>query len=719
MAEHFKTVKHLTPMLSISTETDYSEQGAYKFDAMIRKALQVGDDPQDSILYVAEPKFDGLALNLTYTNGQLARAALRGDGEEGENVIDNVRHIKSIPLRISNFMGPAPYLMEVRGEVMMTRSGLKLVNEEQSKKGLKEFANPRNAASGSLRQKEASITAERQLVFFAYEIGLVEPLVVELDLPMHQNTLEQLMVYGFTTSLNAGARTCFGPAELFAFNQEIVAKRDLLDFDIDGVVYKVASRTARQILGIVGREPRWAVAHKFPAERKITRLLNIEIQVGRTGALTPVARLEPVSLGGVVVTNATLSNEYEINRKKLYISARVIVQRAGDVVPEVVGLADEIFPVLYQPFNLFEYVDGKCPVCESPIDRDPDGVIWRCTGGLRCKAQLHQSILHFGSKRAMNIDDLGDVVVQCLVDNGQLKTLSDLYRLQPGTISELPRYGDKSEASLLRNIERSKNTTLPRFLYGLGIRHVGEQTAKDLASHFGSLERLATANYQQLLQVRDVGSTVAESILKFFSTPENVQLIKEMQELGVQWPAIVTSVGNNIWAGQTVVITGSFGDLTRIDIQEMLEKEGARVVSSVSKNTSFVVAGEEAGSKLDKAKALGIPVWPLAQLQVRLALAYNDSKLRPEAWRKQTSDEYVVWLSYIEWLKAAYRYYHQPDKPALVADHVWDQQSRSWYGQRNQLPIDDFSILHDPRFTGGSLYWLKPEEYPQQVRNIL
>jgi DNA ligase (NAD+) len=604
--EGFAKVRHKVPMLSIRTETDIEASGARNFDARVRRELGLGDaDPP--IEYVAELKFDGLALNLRYEGGVLVQAATRGDGEVGEEVTQNIRTIGQIPLRLPK---DAPPVLEVRGEVYMRRDDFEKLNELQREKitkgakGEKTFVNPRNAAAGAVRQLDPAIARQRPLSFFAYGWGELSP--PEQGGPAVASHFEMLLLLrtlGFPVSQRTQLAT--GADELIAFHQSVGKERDSLPFDIDGVVYKVNSLALQQRLGFVSREPRWAVAHKYPAQEQMTTVEGIEVQVGRTGKLTPVAKLAPVFVGGVTVTNATLHNEDEVHRKDVRVGDTVIVRRAGDVIPEVVAVVPEkrkhAAPLFRMPH--------KCPVCGSEAVREEGEADYRCTGGLFCGAQRKQAILHFAQRRAMDIEGLGEKLVDQMVDGSVIKTLPDLYRLGLTALASLERMADKSAQNVLAALEKSKATTLPRFLFGLGIRHVGEATAKDLARHFGKLDAIIEASEEQLLEVPDVGPVVAQSIHTFFQQPHNREVVEQLRACGVTWEegAPAERVPKPL-AGKTVVLTGTLPTLTRDEAKDMLEAAGAKVAGSVSKKTDYVVAGAEAGSKLDKARELGVAV---------------------------------------------------------------------------------------------------------------
>jgi DNA ligase (NAD+) len=615
--DSFVSVKHVVPMLSIRTETDTEASGAEAFDTRIRKELGLSE-AEPPVDYVAELKFDGLAMSLRYENGVLVQAATRGDGEMGEEVTQNIRTIGQIPLRLPS---DAPKVLEVRGEVYMARGDFEALNERQrariaaGEKGEKTFVNPRNAAAGAVRQLDPAIAAQRPLSFFAYGLGDITP--VEDGGPTFNTHFDLLMTmkqWGFPV---AEQTACVrGAAGLVDFHQRMGQARDALPFDIDGVVYKVNSLAAQRQLGFVTREPRWAVAHKYPAQEQLTTVQAIEVQVGRTGKLTPVAKLAPVFVGGVTVTNATLHNEDEARRKDVRVGDTVVVRRAGDVIPEVVSVVLEkrlqdaqIFTMLHQ-----------CPVCGSPAVREEGEADYRCTGGLFCSAQRKQAILHFAHRRAVEIEDLGDKLVEQLVDAGVVKTLPDLYRMGFTALVTLERMAEKSANNVLASIEKSKQTTLPRFLFGLGIRHVGEATAKELARHFGKMDAIMDATVDQLLQVADVGPIVALSLRTFFDQPHNREVVEQLRACGVTWTEGEPTAGASLpLAGQTFVLTGTLPTLSRDQAKDMLEALGAKVAGSVSKKTHCVVAGAEAGSKLDKAQELGIKVLDEAGLLALVA----------------------------------------------------------------------------------------------------
>lgn len=627
--DRFAPVRHAVPMLSIRTETDSGPGGARSFDARVRRELGLGPgDPP--VEYAAELKFDGLAISLRYERGVLVQAATRGDGETGEDVTQNVRTVGAVPLRLRGIEAP---VLEVRGEIYMRRDAFERLNERQRAAREKTFVNPRNAAAGSIRQLDPAIAARRPLSFFAYGLGAVDGWAVP---PTHSAVLDALQAAGLPV---CDERAVVRGAEgLIAFHQRIAARRDALPFDIDGVVYKVNSLALQQRLGFVTREPKWAVAHKYPPQEQLTVVRAIDIQVGRTGRLTPVAKLEPVFVGGVTVTNATLHNEDEVRRKDVRIGDTVIVRRAGDVIPEVVGVVLERRPAdAGAPFDLYTQLQGKCPECGSAIAREEGAADWHCTGGLYCPAQRKNAILHFAGRRAMDIAGLGDKLVEQLVDGGLVRDVADLYALEIGQIAALERMGEKSARNLLRAIEHSRHTTLARFLFALGIPEVGEATAAALAAHFGTLEALQQAakeyaaalavraeetgaararrlREQALQQVPDVGPEVAERIATFFAEPHNLAVIARLRAAGVNWREAPAARGPQPLAGKTFVLTGTLESMTRDQAKEKLQALGAKVAGSVSKKTDYVVAGSDAGSKLAKAGELGVPVLDEAAL---------------------------------------------------------------------------------------------------------
>ena len=659
--EGFAPVAHRVPMLSIRTETDTEASGALAFDARVRKELELAPEAA-AVDYVAEPKFDGLAISLRYEAGVLVQAATRGDGATGEDVTHSVRTIGAIPLRLDERVRPAPARLEVRGEVFMRRADFEALNERQRQriaagaKGERTFVNPRNAAAGAVRQLDPAVTAERRLSFFAYGwvgidwqadaaaagaagaagagagagAGAAASAAAQAGAPSSAPFASQyeglLALRDWGLPVCELVQRCSGAAELVRYHQRIGALRDALPFDIDGVVYKVDRLEWQQRLGFVTREPRWALAHKYPAQEQSTQVLAIEVQVGRTGKLTPVARLAPVFVGGVTVTNATLHNADEVQRKDVRVGDTVIVRRAGDVIPEVVGVVAAAEtegrsrgPAWQMPV--------ACPVCGSALLREPDSPEQRCGAGLSCAAQRKQALWHYASRRAMDIEGLGDKLVEQLVDTQRVRSLPDLYRLSLADLAGLERMADKSALNLMQAIETSKRTTLARLLYALGIRHVGERTAKDLAHHFGSLQRLQDASEEQLLQVPDVGPVVAQSVHDFFRQPQHHELLAQLQQCGVHWSegagegateAAKAGAAALPLAGKTLVLTGTLPTLSREQAQALIEAAGGKVSGSVSKKTAYVVAGSEAGAKLERARELGLAVLDEAGLRALL-----------------------------------------------------------------------------------------------------
>ena len=589
--DKFNEVTHQVPMLSLNNA--FSDADIIAFDKRCRDGLDAA-----LLEYACEPKFDGLAISLTYENGVFTQGATRGDGAVGEDVTQNLKTIRSIPLKIEN----APPLLEVRGEVLMQKKDFARLNATQAAKGEKIFVNPRNAAAGALRQLDSTLTATRPLSFFAYGIGATDKFVISQT---HSQTMDALEAMRFPVSRERAVVS--GVDGLRGYYQRLGDKRTLLPYDIDGVVYKVNSLGQQASLGFVSRAPRFAIAHKYPAEEATTVLLGIDVQVGRTGAITPVARLQPVFVGGTTVSNATLHNEDEIRRKDLMIGDTVIVRRAGDVIPEVAAVITAKRPADAMKFIM----PTRCPECDSAIVKLEGEAIARCTGGLICPAQRKQALLHFAQRRAMNIEGLGEKLVEQMVDANLVRTPADMYRLGLTALANLERMAEKSAQNLIDGVAQSKQTTLPRFLFALGIRHVGESTAKDLAKHFGSLERIMDAPIESLLQVNDVGPVVAESLRRFFDESHNREVVEQLRACGIAWAehdgaAVQTLDGP--FAGKTVVLTGTLASMSRDDAKEKLEARGAKVSGSVSKKTDFVIAGDEAGSKLDKANELGVTV---------------------------------------------------------------------------------------------------------------
>ncbi|GIX30405.1 MAG: DNA ligase [Porticoccaceae bacterium] len=589
-APQFAEMAHLSPMYSL--DNAFSDEELAAFDRRVRERLGVA-----AVEYCCEPKIDGVAVNLVYRDGVLAVGATRGDGHVGEDVTANVRTIRAIPLALRGERPPS--LLEVRGEIYMPKAAFLALNREALARGEKTFVNPRNAAAGSLRQLDPKITAGRGLRFFAYGVGVVEG----LQLPERQSQLlARLVDLGFP--VNPLVRVAKGLADCVAYYREMEGRREQLDYDIDGVVYKVDSLALQEQLGYVARAPRWAIARKFPAQEATTRLLDVEFQVGRTGAVTPVAKLEPVFVGGVTVSSATLHNRDEIARLGLMIGDVVIVRRAGDVIPQIVKVVVERRPPDARPIVF----PDRCPVCGSPVEADRDGVILRCSGGLICPAQRKRAILHFASREAMDIEGLGEKLVDLLVDRGLVRSVVDLYHLDAATLAELPRMGPKSAANLVAAIDRSRRTTLPRFLYALGIREVGQVTAEALARHFGSLEAIAAADEETLQRVEGVGPVVAHFVRQFFSDPRNLEVIEGLRRAGVRWEEVPARPAGAPLEGQTWVLTGTLASMTRAEAKARLARLGAKVTDSVSRHTDCVVAGPGAGSKLARARELGVRV---------------------------------------------------------------------------------------------------------------
>jgi DNA ligase (NAD+) len=584
----FAQVTHLTQMLSLNNAFSAEEVAA--FDERIRKA--VGADQVD---YAVEPKFDGLAVSLTYRKGVFVQGATRGDGATGEDVTPNLRTVHSIPLRLPKAVGIDEF--EVRGEILMYRRDFEKMNERQRAAGEKEFVNPRNAAAGSLRVLDSRITSRRPLRFFAYSMG-----APDASLATQTAVLDWLDKLGFRVAEERSRVT--GVEGLLAYFADVGARRAALPYAIDGVVYKLDRLDWQQQVGFVSRAPRFAIAHKFPAEEELTEVVAIDVQVGRTGAITPVARLKPVFVGGVTVTNATLHNEDELRRKDVRVGDTVVVRRAGDVIPEIVSVIAAKRPAVTRLFTM----PVECPACGSAVTRLPEEAVARCSGGLYCPAQRKQALLHFASRRAMDIEGVGDKLVDQLVDHGLVHTPADLYKLGLPALSGLERMAEKSAANVLDALDRSRNTTLQRFIYALGIRNVGESTARDLAIHFGSLARLAAATQAELESAPDVGPVVAKSIRQFFDEPHNLEVIEGLRAAGVAWKEGAGGRVRPAGEAKTFVLTGSLATMTREEARAMIEGKGHKVAGSVSKKTDFVVAGEDAGGKLAKAEGLGVKI---------------------------------------------------------------------------------------------------------------
>jgi DNA ligase (NAD+) len=591
-AREFGEVRHEIPMLSLANA--FSEEDLQAFDKRIRDRLGT----EETIEFAAEPKLDGLAVSLLYEDGKLVRGATRGDGVTGEDITQNIRTIKTVPLALHG--DDWPRVLEVRGEVYMPREGFEALNQRARDRGEKTFVNPRNAAAGSLRQLDPRVTAERPLAIFCYSVGRVEG----TEMPArHSEILERLRTWGLRVCPERDVVQ--GPEGCLAYYRRIGEQRDSLPYEIDGVVYKVNRIELQQELGFVSRAPRWAIAHKFPAQEEITVLRDVEFQVGRTGALTPVARLEPVFVGGVTVSNATLHNMDEIERKDVHIGDTVIVRRAGDVIPEVVGVIVERRPSDARPVKM----PTECPVCGSEVVRAEGEAVARCSGGLYCGAQRKEAIKHFASRRAMDIEGLGDKLVDQLVEAGLVDHVDGIYRLSVEQVASLERMGEKSAQNLVNAIDKSRDTTLERFIFALGIREVGEATARALAMHFGDLEPLMAADEDALQQVPDVGPVVAQHVVSFFAQGHNRDVIDKLLEAGITWePIEVAEAGDKPLEGNTYVLTGTLESMTRDEAKARLMALGAKVTGSVSKKTTAVIAGAEAGSKLDKAESLGIEI---------------------------------------------------------------------------------------------------------------
>ncbi|MCF7482666.1 NAD-dependent DNA ligase LigA [Vibrio sp. J1-1] len=589
----FSEVKHEVPMLSLDNAFDDSELDSFHKRAQDR----VGN--QSVKQYCCEPKLDGLAVSLLYENGVLVQAATRGDGTTGENITENVRTINAIPLKLRG--NDWPERLEVRGEVFMPKAGFEQLNELARQKGYKVFVNPRNAAAGSLRQLDSRVTASRPLSFYAYSVGVVQGADLASS---HYERFLQIKSWGLP--MCPETKRVDSLADVKAYYQDILQRRDALPYEIDGVVIKIDDIAIQERLGFVARAPRWAIAYKFPAQEEITTLNDVEFQVGRTGAITPVAKLEPVFVGGVTVSNATLHNADEIERLQVKIGDQVVIRRAGDVIPQVVSVIRE-----RRPENARDIVfPSLCPVCDSHVERIEGEAVTRCTGGLVCQAQRKQALKHFVSRKALDVDGLGDKVIEQLVDREMVETPADLFKLSAGILTVLERMGPKSAQNIVNALDKSKLTTLPRFLYSLGIREVGEATAANLAQHFKTLEAIQVATEEQLIEVQDIGVIVAKHISTFFSEPQNQAVVKDLLEQGIHWPEISTpEQGADLpLEGKTVVLTGTLSQLGRSEAKEALQAMGAKVTGSVSKKTDILFAGENAGSKLAKAQDLGVEI---------------------------------------------------------------------------------------------------------------
>ncbi len=595
VAEGFKQITHLTPMLSL--DNVFSEQDFLAFTKRIGDRLEFGTQQSEQLQFTCEPKLDGLAISLLYKDGSLVHAATRGDGKIGENVTSNIRTIASIPLKLRRDF---PSLLDVRGEVFMPKGVFEQLNLQAIQSGDKAFANPRNAAAGSLRQLDATITAKRKLAVYFYAIGSATE---DALTGTHYERLQQLKVWGLPICPEikqlAGNDACMG------YFAEILNAREALPYEIDGVVFKVNQIELQEGLGFVAKAPRWAIAHKFPAEEEMTELLAVDFQVGRTGAVTPVARLKPVFVGGVNVSNATLHNMDEIQRLDVRVGDTVIIRRAGDVIPQIVSVVQNKRP----EDTLSIKTPQQCPICLSPLEKEADQAIYRCSGGLICSAQRKQSIIHFASRKAMDIEGLGDKLIELLCEKDLIINIADIYRLSADQLSKLERMAEKSANNVITSIENSKNTSLPKFLFGLGIREVGEVTAMNLANELLDIKTIASVDVERLEEIKDIGPIVAQHIAMFFANGDNLKVINDLGELGVTWPKIVKpSVESQPLLGETWVLTGTLTQMKRNEAKQKLIALGAKVSGSVSKNTSKVVAGESAGSKLTKAYSLGIPV---------------------------------------------------------------------------------------------------------------
>lgn len=590
----FVQVNHELPMLSL--DNAFSDEQFNAFDKRMADRLKQAI----TFEYSCEPKLDGLAVSLLYRQGVLVRGATRGDGQVGEDITQNVRTIANVPLRLMGH--DFPDVLEVRGEVFMSKSGFEALNDRQQSAGGKTFANPRNAAAGSLRQLDSRITASRPLVFNAYSVGLIEG----LKEPFPDTHLARLaLIKEWGLPINALVEKAVGPQECEDYYQKLQALRESLDYEIDGIVYKVNDIALQQALGFVAKAPRWAIARKFPAQEALSRLLDVEFQVGRTGAITPVARLEPTLVGGVTVSNATLHNQDEVERLGICVNDWVIIRRAGDVIPQVVSVMLERRDETARPIVF----PSACPICQSPVEKIEDEAVLRCTGGLQCSAQLKEGLKHFVSRKAMDIDGLGDKIIEQCLEQKLVSSPVDFFKLTHYQLSNLERLGDKSASNLLAAIDSAKQTTLPRFIYALGIREVGEATAANLATHFDSLEALRCANEEAFQHVNDVGEVVARHLTNYFSQPQNNEMIDALLEVGVHWPEIEKQDPASMpLTGQTYVVTGTLSAMSRTEAKQKLQSLGAKVAGSVSANTDYLVAGEKAGSKLTKAQELDVPV---------------------------------------------------------------------------------------------------------------
>ena len=589
--DKFSQITHALPMLSLDNVFDADDLHA--FDQRVRDRLNTTNIQT----YAAEPKLDGLAISIRYEQGILMQAATRGDGTVGEDVTENVRTIQSVPLKLTG--DNVPDVVEIRGEIVMPKAGFEALNKQQITDNKKPFVNPRNAAAGSLRQLDSKITARRPLAMYCYGVGEIQG----IDLPKtHHETMQQLAQWGCQISTELQQVT--GVDGCLAYIKQLGEQRNALSYDIDGVVLKIDDISLQQRLGFVSRAPRWAIAYKFPAQQEMTIVDDIEIQVGRTGALTPVARLQPVFVGGVTVSNATLHNQDEIDRKDVRVGDTVIVRRAGDVIPEVVQVV-----LSKRPDNTVKFtIPTLCPICQSEVERVEGEAIARCSGGLYCPAQRKEAIKHFASRKAMDIDGLGDKLVEVLVDEGLINDPADLFQLTIEQLSALDRMGEKSATNLVESLEAAKQTKFSRFLYSLGIREVGEATARALASHFLTLDALKLADEQALIEIEDVGPIVAHHVVTFFHQSHNREVIERLLNAGIVWPEELKRASDSELSGKTIVLTGTLEQLSRSEAKEKLLALGAKVAGSVSKNTDYVVAGRDAGSKLNKAESLGVTV---------------------------------------------------------------------------------------------------------------
>ena len=603
----FGTVQHELPMLSL--DNAFSDDELEDFHRRVMQKLEL-DEAESAIEYAAEPKLDGAAVSLLYEHGKLVRGATRGDGTTGEDITHNVRTIDAVPLVLLGDGYPAR--LEVRGEVFMPRAGFEAYNEKARAAGEKTFVNPRNAAAGSLRQLDPKLTAERPLDMYVYSVGHVEGGALP---DSHSLILDELQRWGLKACPER--RVVAGVAGCLSYYDDVGQRRADLPYDIDGVVYKVNSIRLQQELGFVSRAPRWAIAHKFPAQEELTTVKAVEFQVGRTGAVTPVARLEPVFVGGVTVSNATLHNIDELHRKDVRVGDTVIVRRAGDVIPEVAGVIASRRPKGTRKVKL----PTKCPVCGSRVEREDGEAVARCTGGLFCPAQRAQALMHFVSRRAMDIEGLGSKLIEQLVESDRLHTPADIYALQVEELAAMERMGEKSATNLIESIEKSKSTTLARFLFGLGIREVGEATAASLAAHYGKLENIIDASEDELQSVEDVGPVVASRIRSFFAEPHNIEVISSLRDSGVHWQEHAPQAAreDGVLSGKTFVLTGTLPSMTRDRAKELIQEQGGKVTGNVSGKTDYVVAGDKAGSKLAKAEKLGVTVLNEDELKALLA----------------------------------------------------------------------------------------------------